>query len=262
MNASELFKAGRLDEAVDAQLAEVKAKPADGARRLFLFELLVFAGDIERAAKQGNLVKFGEIEIDSAMQGYVKLLDAEHSRRRVFREGTRPQTFGPPSDSLAPRFEALDLMRASRQRDAAELLARSLPTTLTGELNGKTFTGLLDCDDLLTNVLEVVTVQGYFWVPLADVRSLTTLPPKTPRDLFWLPGQLELDDQSGPVFLPALYPFSHEHANDAVKLGRLTEWLGGQGELVRGAGQKTYLAGEDAVGLLDIRELSVNATMV
>ena len=37
MNASELFKAGRLTEAIDAQIKEVKAQPGDQARRVFLF---------------------------------------------------------------------------------------------------------------------------------------------------------------------------------------------------------------------------------
>jgi len=39
MSASELFKAGKLQEAIDAQLKEVKNKPADQSERLFLFEL-------------------------------------------------------------------------------------------------------------------------------------------------------------------------------------------------------------------------------
>jgi len=52
MNATDLFKAGRLQAAIDAQIQEVKAKPADHGRRLFLFELCAFAGDLERARRQ------------------------------------------------------------------------------------------------------------------------------------------------------------------------------------------------------------------
>ena len=108
-------------------------------------------------------------------------------------------------------------------------------------------------------VLEVVASQGYFWVPLAQIASLSTNAPKYPRDLYWLPANLTLiDGQNGPVFMPALYPFSHEHADEEVKLGRKTEWTGGESSPVRGDGQKTYLAGEDVVGVLDIRELIMN----
>jgi hypothetical protein len=46
ISASELFKQGRLKDAIDAQLQEVKAQPADHGERLFLFELASFAGDL------------------------------------------------------------------------------------------------------------------------------------------------------------------------------------------------------------------------
>ena len=39
MNAGELYKAGRLGEAIEAQVQEVKASPLDHSKRLFLFEL-------------------------------------------------------------------------------------------------------------------------------------------------------------------------------------------------------------------------------
>jgi type VI secretion system protein ImpE len=257
MNASEAFKAGKLGPAIDAQLAEVRSHPADANRRLFLFELALFAGDLDRADKQGQLVKFGDAEVDAAMAGYLRLVEAERHRRRVVRDGLMPLSFGPLPDSLTPRIEALKRLREGNAKEAAATLAANPPPAVKGTCNGKPFEGFVDCDDLLAPVLEVMTSQGYFWVPLEKVRSLTTTAPKTPRDLYWLPAVLELDDSAGPVFLPALYPFSHEHADDAVKLGRMTDWQGAEGEPVRGLGQKTYLAGDDPVGILDIRELEV-----
>jgi type VI secretion system protein ImpE len=173
------------------------------------------------------------------------------------RDGLMPLSFGPFPEELQPRIEALKRLREGDARAAAEALAASPPPAVKGTLNGKPFDHLVDCDDLLAPVLEVMTSQGYFWVPLSQVRKLTADPPKFPRDLYWLPAVLELDDSAGPVFLPTLYPFSHEHADDAVKLGRMTDWAGQDGEPVRGLGQKTLLAGDDAVGLLDLRELEV-----
>ena len=41
--AAELFQAGQLNEAIDAQLAAVRSAPLDSGRRTFLFELLAFA---------------------------------------------------------------------------------------------------------------------------------------------------------------------------------------------------------------------------
>ena len=51
MTASDLFKAGRLREAIDAQLAKVKGQPTDQAARFFLFELFLFSGDLDRARR-------------------------------------------------------------------------------------------------------------------------------------------------------------------------------------------------------------------
>ena len=55
-DATKHFQAGRLSEAVTAALAEVKARPGDTARRLFLAELLCFAGELERADRQLDVV--------------------------------------------------------------------------------------------------------------------------------------------------------------------------------------------------------------
>ena len=51
MHVQELFRAGRLDEAIAELGAELRDRPTDTQRRSFLFELLAFAGDHERAAR-------------------------------------------------------------------------------------------------------------------------------------------------------------------------------------------------------------------
>jgi type VI secretion system protein ImpE len=47
--ANDLFREGRLEAAIAQQTEEVKNKPADVTARIFLFELLCFAGNYERA---------------------------------------------------------------------------------------------------------------------------------------------------------------------------------------------------------------------
>ena len=84
MNVGDLFKAGKLSEAVDAQLKEVKAKPADHGQRLFLFELLAFAGDLDRAQRQIEAINYNDMELDAAVLAYRRLLDSERARRRLF----------------------------------------------------------------------------------------------------------------------------------------------------------------------------------
>ena len=50
--ARELYAAGRLDSAIETLGAELRSNPLDAQRRTFLFELLTFAGQYDRAAKQ------------------------------------------------------------------------------------------------------------------------------------------------------------------------------------------------------------------
>jgi type VI secretion system protein ImpE len=50
MTAAELFREGKLNEAVEAAIAAVKQKPTDLDARYTLAQMLCFAGDLERAA--------------------------------------------------------------------------------------------------------------------------------------------------------------------------------------------------------------------
>lgn len=256
MTASELFKAGKLAEAVAAQIEDVKKNPADVGKRLFLFELSLFVGDLTRAGRQGDLVVYPEAEINATMDAYKLLVMHEQTRRDVFLKGTPPRSFGPLPDECTQRIQAIDRIRNEQFAEAAELIGNSPPPMIPGTLNGKEFDGFCDCDDVLGPILEVCTHQGYFWVPFSQVKAVRAEPPKYPRDLYWLPAHVELiDGQNATVFLPALYPFSFGHEDEDVKLGRRTDWTGGEGTPVRGKGQKTYLAGDDVVGILDIREI-------
>ena len=55
-NANQLFQAGKLKEAIEALGTELRNNPDDARRRTFLFELLCFAGDYDRADKQLDLL--------------------------------------------------------------------------------------------------------------------------------------------------------------------------------------------------------------
>jgi type VI secretion system protein ImpE len=260
MNASTSYKAGRLQEALDAQVQEVKKHPADPDRRVFLFELAVFAGDLDRARRQLDAASYDEPERAQTLLTYRRALDAEVARRRFFREGVVPKFLTDPPEHARLRLEAASRLRQERWAEAAELLGRAdaacLP--LQGLLNGKPFTSLRDADDLFASVLEMLINGAYYWVPLEQIDSLAMNAPQAPRDLFWFPARLQLrDGNTGEVFLPALYPGSHEHADDLIKLGRTQDWLEKHDGLALGRGTRLFLVGEDDVPLLDWRELHV-----
>src|SRR5689334_7942948 len=138
MNATEFFKAGQLPQAVEAQLKEVKAHPQDHGKRLFLFELLAFSGDLDRARKQLDVVKYDTLEQEAATLQYRKLLDSEGLRRRLFQESHPPEFFGEPPEHVRQRLEAVNRLREGRAAEAAELLtqANAAAPVLKGTLNG------------------------------------------------------------------------------------------------------------------------------
>ncbi len=260
MNAGELFKAGRLQAAIDAQLADVKAAPGDDGRRLFLFELAAFAGDLDRAKKQIEMLSYDLPQLQMAVGLYRLALDSEAARRNFLQSGQPPQFFSPPPDHVARRLQAVQELRSGRPAEAAEMLkeANEAAPMLCGQCNGRPFDILRDADDLFGTVLEVFANGRYFWLPLEQTAAIAMNSPTTPRDLIWAPARLTLKNgTSGDVLLPTMYPNSHEHADDAVKLGRATDWLTPAEGLVRGVGAKTFLVGDEATALLDWRDVAI-----
>ena len=96
----------------------------------------------------------------------------------------------------------------------------------------------------------------YAWVPLEQVGAVALNPPRFPRDLIWAPARLEVDGTAGEVFLPALYPGTHEAADDQLRLGRMTDWRSGDGGPVLGVGGRLFLADDDPIGLLEWRRFT------
>ena len=261
MTATELFQQGRLQQAIDAQLQEVKAHPADNGKRLFLFELLVFAGELDRARRQIEAVAYEDPQLELATGQYRKLLDAEQKRHKLRESGPSPRFLTPPPEHARLRLEALENLRLRRPTEAKALLeqADDKAPELKGTLNDKPFNVLRDCDDLFGSVLEMVVQGEYYWVPLEEITNLSVREPKNPRDLIWAPARVELKQGSGgDVFLPALYPGSHASADDTLRLGRATDWTSDDNGPVRGIGARQLLVEDDAVNLVECRELRIN----
>ena len=261
MNAKDLFRSGNLHGAVEAAVVEVKQHPADNARRTFLFELLCFTGDLDRAQKQLDAIGQLDSESEWAVQVYSNILHAERRRRQLFADGLTPEfLLGPPA-YVQWHLDAVNRLRNGRPDEAQELLDRSdeARPAITGLVNSQVANDIRDCDDVIAPFIELFIVRDYVWLPLEQIREIETSAPERPRDLLWLPVRLTLSNgaqQRG--YLPTLYCRSHEHSDDRVKLGYMTDWTDGAGP-VRGSGLHTLLAGDDAVGLLDVRSAQLKA---
>ena len=234
MNAKELFQAGKLTEAVQALGAELRENPTDAKRRTFLFELLCFAGDYDRAEKQlGVLAQAGPT---SEMAGllYRGVLAAERARQETFDK--REYNMKPPVDA-AP---------------------------FTGTLNGKPFTSLTDADGRIGPRLETFSAGTYVWLPFAHIASIRIDPPRRLRDLLWLPakvltGPAFQGTELGEILVPVLSPLSWRNPDEEVRLGRVTVWEEGEDGEEIPFGQKMLLVDGEEIPLLEVRTLTVNA---
>jgi type VI secretion system protein ImpE len=261
MTASELFQAGQLQTAIDAQLAKVKSKPTDQGARLFLFELFLFAGELDRARKQLDVLKYEDPKHLAAIEQFRTLLQSETIRREVFAGTMQPKWLMEVPPHVPTRLEAVKLLGQGRTAEARAKLdeANAAVPNIAGTLNGKKFEGLYDADERFGTVIEVFGAGGtYAWVPLETVESITMNPPGRPLDVLYRPANLVLrDGPSGDIMIPSLYPGSHLAADEELKLGRSTAFA--EGEFVTGTGVKQFLAGDDPIDFHTFREIMVDA---
>lgn len=230
MQPRELFQAGRLDEAVASLGVELRSDPGDAQRRAFLFELLSFSGNHDRADKQLDILAGGSAEAGIGALTYKAALQADRLRTEMFTSGSLPS--GP-----APR-------------------------PVSGTLNGQPFTTLEDADPRIGARLEVYAGGQYLWLPLEHVASVRMERPARLRDLLWAPAKLLTGPgfhgvELGDVFIPALTPLAARHADPQVRLGRVTLWEELADGRVAPAGQKLLLVDGEEVPLLEVRELIV-----
>lgn len=229
MQARELFKSGKLDEAIEALGIEVRDNPTDAQRRSFLFELLCFAGKYDRAEKQLSVLGRGGKNAELGALLYHAALHGEHLRQEMFTNGNFPQ---------------------------------SPVKVVGGTLNGTPFETITDADPRIGARLEVFAGGQYMWLPFEHIESVRAEAPKKLRDLLWIPTIVRPSEtfkgmEMGEALLPAIAPLTWRESSGDVRLGRITEWR----ELADGAqapvGQKLLLVDGEEFPILELRELEI-----
>jgi type VI secretion system protein ImpE len=238
MNPQELYRAGRLTDAIKALSAELRDNPTDARRRTFLFELLCFAGEYERADKQLEVLGQAGPDSEIGVLLYRSALYAERQRQDLFSRGEFPE----PKDDIE--------------------------SGRGGVLNGKQFSAFSDTDPRIGPRLELFAAGNYLLLPLEHVASIQIAPPKRLRDLLWTPAAVRTTPsfkgtELGEVLLPALAPFSWQNPDEAVRLGRATVWEQREGyEYQVPFGQKMWLVDEEEIPFLELRSLEFNPASV
>lgn len=223
----ELFAAGKVREAEKVLTAYLREHPSDTVQRTFLFELLCFEGEYARAERQLSVLAGGSVEKETGAIVYYAALHAEKTRIDLFEK----QAF-PTEPTVSP----------------------------AGELNGKPFTDIRDADPDIGARLEVFAAGAYLWLPFEHVASLEMRPPQRLRDTLWAPALVQTapsfkDMDIGEVLIPAIYPFSWKHPDEAVWLGRVTDWTVDDEGREYPSGQKVLLVDGEEVPFLEVRSL-------
>ncbi len=230
--ARALYERGDLDQAIQALNAEVRDHPLDASRRTFLFELLAFAGQWDRAEKQLDVLARNGQEAEMGSLLYRSALHADRERDGMFRSGAYPQgETGPPS--------------------------------VSGTVNGRSFKSIEDADPRLGGRLEIYAAGQYTWIPLEHIAVIRAEAPRRLRDLLWIPAQVVPGPklrgmELGEVLIPALSPLTHLHPDGSVRLGResIVESLEGLEEALYGP--KLLLADDELIPFLDLREVVID----
>lgn len=230
MTSTQLYQSGKLDEAIAALGAELRDNPTDAKRRTFLFELLCFAGDYDRAEKHLNLLADLGPQAKLGAVLYFSSLHAEKLRQEMFRKSDFPGGRTPVE-----------------------------PDKIHGTVNGNAFSSFEDADPRLGTRLEVFAAGAYLWLPMEHIVSIEMEAPKRLRDLLWIPalvrtGPAFKDKELGEVLIPAISPLSYQESDPNIKLGRLTEWRETEQGVVP-VGLKEFLVDGEEVPILDVRKL-------
>ena len=259
MTPHELLNAGQLTAALDAATVAVKQHPRDTAQRTFLAELLCFQNEWERADKQCESIAQVAPESIVGVSFFRQLIRAEIARKQFFEEGRMPEFLHEPTPVMWLHLRASIALRDNRPAEAATLLAQAdeLRVRPQGSCDDQPFQDLRDLDDLTAPVCEVLTSTGkYYWIGWEQIRQIELESIERTRDLRWRRARMVFaGDSDGEVYLPTLYPLTRTVSDDALRLGRATDWRASPGEPVLGLGQRTLLVGQQALPILQIKEL-------
>lgn len=260
---SDRLEAGDLDGAIEILNNEVRQKPTDSARRGALAELLCVAGNLERADRLLDALQQQDTSVALGAALFRQLIRAEQARQQFYGECRLPEFLEPPSAEDQLYLKAVVALHDGDKAGAAGFLAEAEAkrAPLGGKVDDVSFDEIRDLDDVAATHFEVLTSTGkFYWIPMRRVESIIFHRPERRRDLLWRRATMSVaGGPDGEVFLPATYPWS-EPPRAALRLGRETDFIGGDGEPVRGLGLRSFLFGDAVRTILEIGRIDFDMT--
>lgn len=258
--AEHSLRAGDLVTALKQLQEQIRAQPADGKLRIFLFQILAAMGQWERGLDQLNVAAQLEPGALAMAQMYREALRCELLRAEVFAGKRSPMVLGQPEQWLALLIESIRLAGNGQTADAAELRASAFDAAPTspGSLDGVAFDWIADADMRLGPVLEAVLNGRYYWIPFSRIRRIDIEKPEDLRDLVWLPAHFEFANAGEAVgVIPTRYPGSEMSEDSAVCLARKTVWQEVSGGVFQGLGQRLLTTDQGEYPIMDVRSIQL-----
>lgn len=256
MNALEAFNAGSLEEAIELAKDEVKSNPTDLGKRNLFCQMLCWSGDLERADKQLETIMMQEPTSAMTVSLFRQLIRGETSRQECFSKGRAPELLDEVDPLIQKHLELMLCMREGKKSEAMDLLGQieEERPKVKGTCDGEAFDDLRDLDDTCCSFFEVLTTTGkYYWIPFQRIEMIAFHPIESPRDLMWRRCHMIVKGgPDGEVFIPLQYARSLGSEDKQLRLGRATDWEGGEDAPVSGLGRRMMLIGETDKSLLEV----------
>ena len=255
---AELFRSGRLSDAISELAISIKRNASDIEARSRLVEYYCVATEYEKAERQLEIIASIDPRTSIRIVEIRQLLRAAIARKGLWKHGRAPELLTPMPEHAQSRLRAIiakregdysgveeNLLLASQQRPAFELL-----------IDDKIVTNFRDLDDFVADVLEVYTPTGkYLWIPLQEISEAIFSQPKRPMDFAFIPAELTLlNGTSGYVYVPCIYNSLNEILEEKYLTGRETDWYEQQG-IYQGMGLRCFLKDDESVSLYEIKTI-------
>jgi protein involved in temperature-dependent protein secretion len=241
---------------------------SDPGRLLMAYQLEIRTHRFDDAAR--TLARIVQLDPGFAPAAKELELSANAERLRVAR-ATDATVAGKRSALAPPPPFALELVRAAVShargdaagtKDAlasAEAHRPKTPGTLTWtDGRTKTFTDLVDTDDLTGATLPCFEAGQILDVPFVEIRSIVFSQPRTSFDSLWAPA--EVVTRSGErlhVRIPALYVGAGVHAEPSVRIGTMTTWDHDRGYAIA-SGQRDFklTTSDGGMSMVGLRQIA------
>jgi len=254
----ELFRSGRLSEAISALAIFIKRNPSDIEARSRLVEYHCVATEYEKAERQLEIIASIDPKTSVRVVEIRQLLRAAMARKALWKYGRAPELLSPLPEHAQSRLRAVIAMRDADYRGVEEYLLLALQQRPEFELliDDKIVTNFRDLDDFVADVLEVYTPTGkYLWIPFQEISEAIFSQPKRPIDFAFIPVELTLfDGTSGCVYIPCIYNPLNESPEERYLTGRETDWRDEQASC-RGIGLRCFLKDDESISLFEIKTI-------